>query len=124
MTSVEWLTLPALWGVPAGLLDIWSGYYDQPSQPGRPSPAAAPTELDLSLTEALYEAIAASTYCGRCGAKLGRRMRVVPSSRPGTTPESWRLLVVTRCHGWRRHAYAAEVTETGQDLRIGQFAPV
>jgi hypothetical protein len=110
--------------VPAGLLDIWSGYYDQRPEQSGSSPAAAPTELDLSLIEALYETIAASTYCGRCSAKLGRRMHVVPSSRPIATPELWRLLVVTRCHGWLRHAYAAEVTEVGRDLRIGQFAPV
>ena len=121
---MEWLTLPALWGVPPGLLDMWSGYYDQrPEQPAAGS-AAAPTELDLALVEALYEAIAASTFCGRCGATLGRRLHVVPSSRAVEAPESWRLLVVTRCHGWWRHPFAAEVTEVALDLRIGQFAPV
>jgi hypothetical protein len=120
---MEWLTLPALWGVPAGLLDMWSGYYDQHPEPPGTSPAAA-TELDLSLIEALYEAIAASTFCGKCGSTLGRRLHIVPSSCPVTTPASWRLLVVTRCHGWLRHPYAAEVTEVAQDLRIGQFSPV
>ena len=121
---MEWLTLPALWGVPAGMLDMWSLYYDQRPEQAETSPAGAPTELDLALIEALYEAIAAATFCGRCGSTLGRRMHVVPSSRPVTEPESWRLLVVTRCHGWLRHPYAAEVTEVALDLRIGQFAPV
>ena len=118
---MEWLTLPALWGVPAGLLDVWSGYYDQRQErPGAPT-AALPTELDLSLIEAIYEAIAATTYCIRCGSALGRGLRIMPSSRPVTTPDTWRLLVLTRCRGWLRHAYSAEVTEVARDLRMGQF---
>ena len=121
---MEWLTLPALWGVPAGMHDMWSGYYDHRPEPSGPDPRAAPTELDLALIAALYEAIAAGTFCARCGATLGRRLRLVPSSRPVTTPGSWRLLVVTRCHGWLRHPFAADVTEDDGDLRIGQFERV
>ncbi|HZM75590.1 MAG TPA: hypothetical protein VFC19_07675 [Candidatus Limnocylindrales bacterium] len=122
---MEWLTLPALWGIPPGLLEPWSAYhYDQRLERPETGPAAAPSELDLALIEALYEAIAAATHCGRCGATLGRRLHVVPSSRSVSTPASWRLLVVTRCHGWRRHAFAADVTEVAQDLRINQFSPV
>lgn len=116
---MEWLTLPALWGVPAGLLDMWSGYYDQRQE--RQPRSREPTELDLALIEALYETIAATTYCIRCGSTLGRRLRVLPSTRPVTAPDSWRLLVVTRCHGWLRHAYSADVTEEGRDLRVGLF---
>jgi len=115
---MEWLTLPALWGAPAGLLDMWSGYFDQrQQQPG----SRAPSELDLALIETLYEVIAATTYCIRCGSTLGRNLRVVPSARPVSAPDSWRLLVVTRCRGWLRHAYSADVTEVGQDLRMGMF---
>jgi len=118
---MEWLTLPALWGVPAGMPAIWNGYYDRRlEQPGA-DVEAGPTELDLALIKTLYEAIAAGTFCARCGATLGRRLRLVPSSRPVTTPGSWRLLVVTRCHGWLRHPFAADVTEVAGDLRIGQF---
>jgi hypothetical protein len=120
---MEWLTLPALWGVPAGMPDMWSGYYDQLSA-AEPGPQAAPTELDLAVVEALYDAIAARTFCARCGATLGRRLRLVPSSRPVATPGSWRLLVVTRCHGWLRHPFAADVTEDTGDLRFGQFERV
>jgi hypothetical protein len=121
---MEWLTLPALWGVPAGMPDMWSGYYDQRWEQTEPHSSAEPTELDLALVETLYEAIAAGTFCARCGATLGRRLRLVPSSRPATMPGSWRLLVVTRCHGWLRHPFAADVLEEAGDLRMGQFERV
>lgn len=121
---MEWLTLPALWGVPAGMPDMWSGYYDQRSEQAQPCSWAEPTELDLALVKALYEAIAAGTFCARCGATLGRRLRLVPSYRTATTPGSWRLLVVTRCRGWLRHPFSADVIEEAGDLRIGQFERV
>ena len=79
-----------------------------------------PTEHDLTLIEVAYEVLAARSFCTRCGAPLGRGLSLYPgSSDSGDT--GWRLVVATRCRGWRRHAHTAVVTDDGTDLLIGPF---
>ncbi|MEV6965899.1 hypothetical protein AB0M47_12365 [Hamadaea sp. NPDC051192] len=102
------------WGLPSSSWLSWrSGAADLPS--------AAPTESEAELVEVLAQALADSTVCRRCGACLGRRVRLIPGSPSGVTPDAWRLLIVARCRGWRRHPYIAEVVAGRWDLRFGPF---
>lgn len=80
----------------------------------------APSLHELELIQILGETLAGRTYCERCGMALGRGLSLMPSSPPSAAA-GWRLLIVTRCRGWRRHAYVAEVVDLADDLRIGQF---
>ena len=59
------------------------------------------TAIGLRFIRRVYELIAATSKCGRCGEPLGRRSRVVRSA--GAHPPLWTALVATRCKGWRRH---------------------
>lgn len=79
---------------------------------------AAPTLQELELIEILGRTVAAASLCERCGAVLGRSLTLWPadSQAPG-----WRLLAITRCRGWRRHAYVAEVADIANDLRMSRF---
>jgi len=86
-----------------------------------PGARAEPTADDLSLIRLMYEIVAAESRCGRCGAPLGRRLRCVLSS--ADRAPSWRVSVVTRCSGWRRHRHVADVAEASRDLSFGQFRP-
>ena len=71
------------------------------------------TDLDLWLLHGIYAVIAAESNCERCGAPLGRGLRVAPSL------PSLPVSVVTRCTGWRRHRHIAEVHEESHDLLLG-----
>jgi hypothetical protein len=81
-----------------------------------------PSALDRWLIKLVYEVVAAEAACSRCGAPLGRGLRVVPSPALGTPP-MWRLSVVTRCRGWRRHGYIANVGRPSDDVVLGSFHP-
>lgn len=82
----------------------------------------APTLHELDLIQILGETMAARTYCERCGMALGRGLSLMPSSPPSAAAGgTWRLLVLTRCRGWRRHAYMAEVIDLADDLRMSCF---
>jgi hypothetical protein len=79
---------------------------------------AQPADLDLWLVAVLYEFVAAQSSCRTCGGQLGRQVRVVTCS-PGPPSERWRVSVVTRCGGWRRHRHVAEVVRPSRDLVLG-----
>jgi hypothetical protein len=81
----------------------------------------APTMHELELIQLFGETVAARTYCERCGKVLGRGLALLPSSPPPAAAGAWRLLIVTRCRGWWRHAYIAEVVDLADDLRFGRF---
>jgi len=77
-----------------------------------------PTALDRSLVEAVYEVLAEETRCSRCGAPLGRRLRV--QAWPTILRSvQWRVAVHTRCRGWRRHRHTAAVGRSSDDLVLG-----
>jgi hypothetical protein len=84
-----------------------------------PVPASgAITAADLWLIELAYEVVAAESRCTRCGAPLGRGLRVMPWAA-GQSP--WTVSMVTSCGGWRRHRHVATVGETSNDLVLGPF---
>jgi hypothetical protein len=77
------------------------------------------TAIDLELVEIAYGVIAAESSCSTCGAPLGRCLRI---TRTPAAPvlAHWRLSVVTRCCGWRRHRHLADVAGR-RDLDLGRF---
>jgi hypothetical protein len=84
-------------------------------------PPAAPTDLECELIEVVGAAIADGEICSRCGARLNRPVQVTPGSSSGLPPGSWRMFIVARCRGWRRHRHFAEVTTSLGDLRFSPF---
>lgn len=82
-----------------------------------------PSAVEVSLLQIIYEFKAAATSCTRCGAPLGRHLRV--EARP-TLLESvrWRVSVRTQCRGWRRHRHAASVGRSPDDLVLGSLQRV
>jgi hypothetical protein len=81
-----------------------------------------PSAMDRWLIQLVYEFVAAGATCSRCGAPLGRGLRVVQSPTLGRPP-MWRVAVVTRCRGWRRHDYVANVARPSHDVVLGSFHP-
>lgn len=81
-----------------------------------------PSAVDVWLIKLVYDFVAAEAACSRCGARLGHRLRVVPSPTHGLPPR-WRVSVVTRCRGWRRHGYIANVARPSHDVVLGSFHP-
>ena len=79
-----------------------------------------PAPIDVSLLLVVYEVLAADTRCSRCGAPLGRRLRVEvwPTILRSV---QWRVAVRTRCVGWRRHRHTAAVGRSSGDLVLGPF---
>src|ERR687891_1911467 len=61
-----------------------------------------PSDVDEWLITLVCEFVAAEAACSRCGAPLGRGLRVVPSPTLGLHP-LWRVSGVTRGRGGRRH---------------------
>jgi hypothetical protein len=92
------------------------------SYPPSTSPAWFPSELDLSLITIAYKVAAADATCARCGTPLARR---TPHLTPQycARPSAWRVLVTTRCRGWRHHRHTALVTETAGNLHLGPLQP-
>jgi hypothetical protein len=81
-----------------------------------------PSAVDRWLITLVYDFVAAEAACSRCGAPLGRGLRVVPSPTHGLRP-LWRVSVVTRCRGWRRHGHIANVARRSDDVELGSFRP-
>jgi hypothetical protein len=79
-----------------------------------------PTAVDMWLVQLTYQIVAAESCCQVCSAPLGRRVRVLPLS--AGDPPSWRLSVVTKCKGWKRHGHIATVTEKSSDIVLGPFS--
>ncbi len=77
-----------------------------------------PSAVDVSLLQIIYGFVATSTSCSRCGAPLGRRLRVdaCPTLLQSVV---WRVSVRTRCRGWRRHRHTAAVGQLSNDLVLG-----
>jgi hypothetical protein len=75
--------------------------------------------IEMWLVWRAYEDILTELRCKKCGAPLGRKLRLILPA--GYNPPSWRLLAVTRCGGWRRHRHIARVTESARDLLFGPF---
>jgi hypothetical protein len=73
--------------------------------------------IEMWLVRLAYEDMAAQVSCKKCGAPLGRELRLVPPD--DYDPPWWCLLVVTRCSGWRRHRHSAGVTEASKNLLFG-----
>jgi hypothetical protein len=97
---------------------FWSMFAELPAIPlSGPSGVAGPTETDLDLVRLSYDVIAAELGCSTCLASLGRGLYlVVPAGGEGPT---WQVIVVTRCHGWRRHRHTAVVAGVGGGLHFG-----
>lgn len=76
------------------------------------------TVVDLWLIELTYEVVAAESHCTRCGAPLGRGLRVTRSTAEHS---QWTVSIATRCGGWRRHRHVAIVGEASNDLALGPF---
>jgi hypothetical protein len=70
------------------------------------------------VIEVLGRTVAERSLCERCGAVLGRSLTLWPTS---SETAGWRLLAITRCRGWRRHAYVAIVADVADDLRMSRF---
>jgi hypothetical protein len=120
---MEWLLTPwGFWAAPPGAYrgSRWAGT-GLLSPPADAGWRAEPSTVDLDLIRSLYEVLAGDATCARCGAPLGRRLRVV--SRPAGEPPRWATSVVTRCRGWRRHRHTADVIEESKDLRFGPLRP-
>jgi hypothetical protein len=79
------------------------------------------TALDLWLIRLAYEVVAAESACARCGAPLGRRIRLVAWAVDH--PAAWTVSIVTRCSGWRRHRHVARVDDGTKALLLGPLRP-
>lgn len=79
--------------------------------PVAPPPDGEPAPADLWLIRTAYEFTADRTRCDRCRHRLGRDLQVVIGGRS-------RVVVVTRCRGWRRHRHSAVVTDARGDLHL------
>jgi hypothetical protein len=77
---------------------------------------ARPSAAELLVIELTYEAIAGQSCCTKCGAPLNRPLRLISDRTPLT---HWRVVVATRCSGWKRHRHSALVTDTSRDLLLG-----
>jgi hypothetical protein len=73
-------------------------------------------DTDLRLVRIVYDFLAAETLCDSCAFPLGRSLSVTVSG--GEPSPGWRISVVTRCRGWRRHRHTAIVTESLGHLRL------
>ncbi len=121
--KVEWL-------YPIWELWTWSGSPEQPRDRAHDVEVCAPVAgdegrpgaVDLWLIHLIYEVIAAESTCVKCGASLGRRLRLVPPFVDSPLLD-WRVLVVTRCEGWRRHRHVANVVEGSKSLLFGRLSP-
>ncbi len=82
---------------------------------------ARPTAVDLCVIQLIYEVLAAESSCATCDAPLGRALHVAPSEV--ASPQSWHVLVLTQCTGWRRHGYVATAKGASKDLLFGPFYP-
>ena len=121
---MEWLPFH-----PSELQASWRGTARRGRCP-RPDPSPStsrirwgreePTALDLSLVEVVYEVLAMETRCSRCGAPLGRRLRVLAWPTILRSVQ-WRVGVRTRCRGWRRHRHTAAVGRSSCDMVLGPF---
>jgi hypothetical protein len=78
-----------------------------------------PSGCDAWLLQAAYEVMASESYCSLCGARLGRRVRLVSSPQPSTSVSL--ASFAARCGGWRRQRQRAEVVEASGDLVLGPF---
>ena len=117
---MEWLFAPwelmSALGGPSGC--PYQGYDEErlrtsTSMGGRAELSA----VEMWVLRLSYEALAAQSNCGRCGSRLGRKLRSLwPSD---AYPRSVRMLAMTRCSGWRRHRHVAVVTESSEDLLLG-----
>jgi hypothetical protein len=74
------------------------------------------TAIDLALIELIYGVIAQESRCSKCGAHLGRSIRVIPWT--SISRAHWGASVTTRCRGWRRHRHVAAVARW-KDLHLG-----
>jgi hypothetical protein len=123
---VYWFWYPfAPWEFEAALrvsCDRTSGSHDGGEHRPGCGYAEPPTTIDVRLIQVAYEFIAAESGCARCGAPLGRGLRVTPPVSGGP-PSHWRVSVVTRCLGWRRHRHTAHVTRPLKDLALGPLQP-
>jgi hypothetical protein len=119
---MDWFTPTWMWlalgGPPAP--SSWSRDEAGSTARANVGPHPTPSALDLALIQLTYKVVAASTTCNRCGAPLGRGLRVVPSA---ADLRSWTVSIVTRCGGWRRHRHLALVEEASRDLVLGPFQP-
>jgi hypothetical protein len=77
---------------------------------------ARPSAIELLVIKLIYEVIASQSRCGKCGASLNRPFRLICDRTPLT---HWRILVATRCSGWKRHRHSTLVTDTSKDLLLG-----
>ena len=82
---------------------------------------AQPTDLDVWMITVVYEFVAAQSSCQTCSSELRPRVRVVtwPAGLPS---DGWRVSVVARCAGWRRHPHVAKVARPSGDLVLGPLA--
>jgi hypothetical protein len=104
---MEWILLTTLWP----LFADWSF-----ANESVPWPETEPASTDLFLTRLTYEFVAAETACVTCRSPLGRDLRLLVT--PGRPSPARRIVVVSRCHGWRRHRYAASVTQLRDGLHF------
>lgn len=81
-----------------------------------------PSADDEWLIQVVYETIATRAECAKCGAALGRGLRLISMPALYPTPR-WRVSVVTRCRGWRRHSHSATVARPSMDIALGAFRP-
>jgi hypothetical protein len=109
----SWTYWLACFGVPA--LESWADGKPPSSIPY--GQRAETNALDLWLVHLVYEFVAAESKCLRCGAALGRRVRVVRSA--ATHSPVWTVSVVARCGGWRRHRHVATVGDGSDGLMLG-----
>lgn len=98
--------------------------YGLPHPPGPLShPGAEPTDVDMWITRQTYEFVASRSRCDECGAAFGRKVRLVTVHDLCDRSPMWQIAVDVRCRGWRRHRYAALVTESCGELRFGEVQP-
>jgi hypothetical protein len=117
---MEWLFAPwefmSLLASPSGY--HYQGYVEERRTTitgmGRPAELSA---VEMWVLRLSYEDVADHLDCGRCGARLGRKLlSLLPSD---AYPPSVRMLAMTRCSGWRRHLHVAVVTESSKELLLG-----
>ena len=108
---VEWLR-PYYWAAaldaPTRLHDVvgWPG--PPPREPIADDRCAELTTLDLELIRVVYEVFVEPADCPICGAPLDGAINVDVTGGFFTAS---RIVVATRCRGWRRHRHVANVID-------------
>jgi hypothetical protein len=118
---VEWL-LPYYWAAvldaPTASMTWWGWAGPPPREPTADDRRAELTAPDLELVRVVCEVLVEPANCAICSAPLDGAINV---DFTGGFFTASRIVVATRCQGWRRHRHVANVIERAGETRFAQL---